>query len=254
VASNVDRPTVEDLILKAEAMRLDSEGVRRAFEHPSAPKFADQTSSWLPNSDSVHATLLDSLASFFGDSGRVLDLGAGTGRLTRLVLDRYPGCSVVAADYSEAMRNVASEALEQYGERVALVDLDMFASSWPTEFANFDVVVSGFAIHHGRNSDDYRSLYGRIYDTLRPGGLFINLDHVDGEDRKQTIANAGQWRDFLDESGVVESDRFILGSYVEDTPIAMSEHFRLLEEVGFGEVENLWQKMIFGLYRAVKAG
>lgn len=254
MAENAGRPTVEELILKAESMKLDSEGVRRAFEHPSAPKFADQTPSWLPDSDSVHATLLDSLAPFVGDGGRVLDLGAGTGRLTRLVLDRYPSCSVVAADYSQAMRSVASEALEQYGDRVELFDLDMFSSSWPSDFVNFDVVVSGFAIHHGRNTDDYRALYARISDALRSGGLFINLDHVDGEDRTQTITNAGRWRDFLDESGVFESDKFILGSYAEDTPIAMSEHIRLLEELGFGEVENLWRKMIFGLYRAVKTG
>jgi tRNA (cmo5U34)-methyltransferase len=254
MASNAARPTVEELILKAEAMKLDSDGVRHAFEHPSAPKFADQTSSWLPDSDSVHAKLLDSLASFLGDEGRVLDLGAGTGRLTRLVLDRYLNCSVVAADYSTAMRSVAAEQLERYGARVELVDLDMFSTSWPSEFTGFDVVVSGFAIHHGRNSDDYRLLYERIGDALRSGGLFINLDHVEGEDRKQTIANAEGWRDFLDESGFVESDKFILGSYAEDTPIAMSEHIRLLEDVGFGEVENLWQKMIFGLYRAVKAG
>jgi hypothetical protein len=72
------RPSVEELIVKAESMKLDVDGVRRAFEHESAPKFADNTSNWLPESESVHTKLLDMLAPFISDGGSVLDLGAGS--------------------------------------------------------------------------------------------------------------------------------------------------------------------------------
>ena len=256
VNESTNRPTVEELIMKAESIKLDRDGVRAAFEHPSAPKFVGQTSSWLPDSEAVHNLLLDALEPYLASGGRVLDLGSGTGRLTRLVLDRFPGCSVVAADYSETMNAVAVEELNKYGERIEFVELDMFDSRWASEnfeLSNFDAVVSGFAIHHGRSFDEYKSLYERICKSLRPSGLFINLDHVAGESSRQTIGNAGSWRDFLDQAGNIESDRFILGSYAEDTPISISEHTKALNESGFEQVEFPWQSMIFALYQAVKA-
>jgi tRNA (cmo5U34)-methyltransferase len=139
--------------------------------------------------------------------------------------------------------------MDKYGDRIFQVDLDMFTSEWPADFLDFDVVVSGFAIHHGRTHEQYRSLYRRILEVLVPGGLFINLDHVAGEDPAETVANATNWRQFLDEDGDIDSDRFILGSYAEDTPISLRDHFRLLSEVGFTQVEVPWRKMIFALYQ-----
>jgi tRNA (cmo5U34)-methyltransferase len=152
------------------------------------------------------------------------------------------------------MRQAAAEGLSDYGNRASLVDLDMFSEIWPDEFSNSDAIVSGFAIHHGRDSAQYKSLYGRIQASLHADGLFINLDHVAGENRAETISNAEAWRDFLDEDGGIESDKFIVGSYAEDTPIEMSEHLRLLDELGFDQVECYWQRMIFGLYGARKSG
>lgn len=249
----VNRPSVEQLIAKAEAMKLDAVGVKAAFEHPLAPGFADQTNRWLPDSELAHDMMLEDLASFVGESSRVLDLGAGTGRLTQMVLTRFPNCEVVAADYSETMRTAATDPLGAFGQRSSLVALDFFTENWPNELGSFDAVVSAFAIHHGESNAAYRSLYERIHGVLRPGGLFINLDHVAGADRASSIANASAWRDYLDCDGEIESDKFILGSYMEDSPISIAEHSQLLQQAGFVDVEVPWRKMIFALYRG-KAG
>ena len=127
-----------------------------------------------------------------------------------------------------------------------------FAGGWTNAAIGFDVVISAFAIHHGESNEVYRSVYQRIYEALKPGGLFINLDHVAGEDRAGSITNAQKWRDFLDQDGEIESDKFILGSYAEDRPISISTHRRLLLETGFEHVETHWQDMIFGLYSGSK--
>ena len=52
------------------------------------------------------------------------------------------------------------------------------------------LVMSAFAIHHGESDEAYRSVYQRIYEALKPGGIFINLDHVAGEDRVGSIATS----------------------------------------------------------------
>ncbi len=250
--SSGDRPSVEELMIRAESMKLDSEGVRKAFEHPSAPEFADQTSRWLPNSDNVHKLLLEAIQRHMPVKGHVLDLGAGTGRLTKLILEQFPSASVIVADYSTTMRHFAAAALADYDDRVTVVDLDMFASLWPDSICGFDVVVSGFAIHHGKSTEAYRLVYRRINEVLNDGGLFINLDHVAGEDRRSSISNAQSWRDFLDLDGGIDSDKFILSSYAEDRPIPISTHRQLLRETGFEQIEVLWEDMIFALYMGIK--
>ena len=41
----------------------------------------------------------------------------------------------------------------------------------------FDLIISGYSIHHIDNASK-RRLYNDIYKLLRPGGIFLNLEHV----------------------------------------------------------------------------
>ena len=106
---------------------------------------------------------------------RVLDLGCGDGRLATLVLERCETViEVVAVDRSPPMLTRARERFAGDG-RVEVREWDM---NHPiTGFGSFDVIVSGFAIHH---LDDVRKqgLYGEVAAQLRPGGVFANLEVV----------------------------------------------------------------------------
>ena len=51
---STNRPTVEELIIKAVSINLYRAGVCVTFEHLSAPKFGWQTSNWLPDLKADH--------------------------------------------------------------------------------------------------------------------------------------------------------------------------------------------------------
>ena len=110
---------------------------------------------------------------------RVLDLGCGDGILGELALRRCPRACVWFADFSEPMLAAARRRLK--GERRArVVAADFGTRAWIAavgEGRPFDVVLSGFAIHHQPHRRK-RALYGEIFDLLAGGGLFLNLDHV----------------------------------------------------------------------------
>jgi len=61
----------------------------------------------------------------------LLDAGCGSGRVTRLLLDRVPGGRVYAVDLSSAMLAVAAEGLAGFGERVRLLQADLTAVRLP---------------------------------------------------------------------------------------------------------------------------
>ena len=110
---------------------------------------------------------------------RILDLGCGDGALGRILLDIYPSAHVIFADFSEPMLE-ALQKLTGNNQRVTVINIDFSTPAWIKNFAvedPFDVVVSGFAIHH-QPDDRKKELYAEIYGLLSEGGIFLNLEHV----------------------------------------------------------------------------
>lgn len=106
---------------------------------------------------------------------RVLDLACGDGRLAALVLEaRDTVDAVVAVDSSPPMLERATARFAA-DPRVIVEPRDL---DDPIEdLGEFDVVVSGFAIHHLEDARK-RSLFGELATMLTPGGIFANLEVV----------------------------------------------------------------------------
>jgi tRNA (cmo5U34)-methyltransferase len=106
----------------------------------------------------------------------LLDLGCGDGRLAGLVLAARPSLTaVVAVDRSEPML-AAARARFAGDARVAVSSHDLVDPI--SALGSFDVVVSGFAIHHLEH-ERKQALFQEIASMLRPGGLFANLEVVE---------------------------------------------------------------------------
>lgn len=111
---------------------------------------------------------------------RFLDLGCGDGILSGAVLRRYPSACGVLVDYSPPMLEAARRRFAAENADLKIIQGDLGQAATMRGLAAegpFDAVISGFAIHHlthGRK----REIFSEIFGLLRPGGIFINHEHV----------------------------------------------------------------------------
>jgi trans-aconitate 2-methyltransferase len=93
----------------------------------------------------------------------VLDVGCGSGRVTRLLLDRLPRGRVIGVDASPSMVEKARETLGT--QRVELIVADILELELP---APVDAIFSNATFHWVL---DHRRLFERLHAALRPGGV-----------------------------------------------------------------------------------
>jgi trans-aconitate 2-methyltransferase len=92
---------------------------------------------------------------------RIVDLGAGTGELTRTLCDRWPEASVVGVDNSESMLAAARSRAIPGRLEFVLHDLATFTAE------PFELVVSNAALHW---VDDHERALARLRGLLTSGG------------------------------------------------------------------------------------
>jgi len=118
----------------------------------------------------------------------VLDAGCGSGRVTRLLLERLPRGGVIGVDGSRSMIEKARDALPDRTEFIVsdLLDLELDQA--------VDAIFSNAAFHWIL---DHRRLFARLHAAVRPGGAleaqcggignldeFLNsLENVNGDER-----------------------------------------------------------------------
>jgi trans-aconitate 2-methyltransferase len=93
----------------------------------------------------------------------VLDAGCGTGRVTRMLVERLPQGRVVAVDGSAAMVEKVREVVRP-GDEALVADLTGLELAEPV-----DAVVSSAVFHW---IADHEALFARMRAALRPGGRF----------------------------------------------------------------------------------
>jgi SAM-dependent methyltransferase len=108
--------------------------------------------------------------------GRVLEVGAGPGRLAATLATLAPGVRVTGVDIAPDMVERASKLAARSGvaDRVAFGVGDVAAL--PFGEASFDVVVSTLSAHHW---PDRAGGLAELYRVLRPGGVAWIYDLAD---------------------------------------------------------------------------
>jgi tRNA (cmo5U34)-methyltransferase len=167
---------------------------------------------------------------------RIVDLGAGDGRLLALLRIDRPESEGVSADLSPTMLD-AARARFAGDPLVEVVEYDLDQPL--PDFARADCIVSCFAIHHCTH-ERKRALYAEIFDALEPGGVFYNLEHVASvspEMHDAFLAALGITAEQEDQSNKL---------------LAVEPQLAWLRELGFEHVDCHWKWRELALFGGVK--
>lgn len=209
----------------------DQNLLRKKFDD-AAQAYDKDRKAIIPNFDVYYGTLVQ-LADTKNNSPRILDLGAGTGLLTQLLWKKHPRAQFQLVDMSQEMLNIAKNRFSGQ-KNFEYVNNDYLKYDFG---GLFDIIVSSLSIHH-LNHENIESLYQKIYDHLKPDGIFLNADQVIGPSPYSENIYKENWLEVIDNACLQEDDKKIILERMEfDNPATLEDNIKWLKKAGFNDVD-----------------
>jgi len=214
----------------------------------NADKYDEQRRKVIPCFDDFYRTTVDLIP--FGQEAafRFLDLGAGTGLLTALILAKFPNAMATLIDISEKM---LAKARERFGTdtHISFSIMDYAASPLP---GGYGLVVSAMSIHHLADSEKME-LFGNIYKALLPGGMFIHAELVKGTTEITEALYQSAWLEYLKQTDL-DGDQLslIFQRMSHDKTAPLEDQLSWLREAGFEHVDCFYKYYNFAVYAGSK--
>ncbi len=113
---------------------------------------------------------------------RVLDLAGGTGSISLRVLRRLPDAELTLVDVDPVLLAIADASLAtavSRGTAPVVVSADLREPGWRGKLPHreYDAILTATALHW-LPAERLRAVYAEARDLLRPGGVFVNADHM----------------------------------------------------------------------------
>jgi trans-aconitate methyltransferase len=204
----------------------------------------------------------------------ILDLGCGTGSVMQEFSDAFPAAELMGIDFDFTLLSLAKERLAKDSSRVSFIQADLRKTDWAEGVSGrFDGVLSATALHW-LSDGELATLYCRIYSILKPGGIFLNADHVacpnvfvqqhwQEQKRLMTPKTENQkepwvafWEDYFRELG---DDSKVKRNAIQgdwhgiEEGLPLEWHFAALKKAGFASADCFYRFFGDAIYGGIKA-
>jgi SAM-dependent methyltransferase len=138
-----------------------------------------QQTGYLPNREDRFNAMLDVLEALLPPQFVAVDLASGPGSISQRLLTRFPQARCIAVDLDPLLLAIGQGALGTLGGRLRWVDADLNQEGWTEALGEpaVDAVLSTTALHW-LPAEHLIRLYRQLGELIRPGGVFLNGDHM----------------------------------------------------------------------------
>jgi tRNA (cmo5U34)-methyltransferase len=223
--------------------------VDQAFDQAAA-YYDDWVRKALPNYDELFVAATELIPFSADEAVDVLDLGAGTGLFSWHVLQKLPGARFVLVDLATRLLAIAQSRFRDNADQFQFVEGDYQHLDFSRQF---DLAISSISVHHLDDSEK-QTLFGRIHNALRSGGLFINVDQVKAPTTKLQELYWSNWLKGVRERGGSEEEiRSSIRRRKEfDNDALLVDQLRWLENAGFADVDCIYKNWFVGVFCAFR--
>lgn len=175
---------------------------------------------------------------------RILDLGAGTGLFSGMVLRQFPQARLTLMDVSEKMLEGARKRFE-HNENVRYIVGDYTTYHFSE---SYDAVISSLSIHHLPHPAK-RRLFATVHRLLREGGVFVNADQVAGSTPANDDYYMRRWVDHIQKSGLSQE---AIDAAKErrklDINATLNDQIKWLRQAGFADADCMFKYLDFAVF------
>ena len=118
----------------------------------------------------------------------------------------------------------------------------------------YDVILSSLALHHIPNDEEKEAMYKDIYEALEKDCVFYNADVIKANSNyNEELNNKIAIRE-MKENGVTDEEitEHKGKRDANDIPTTLINHIKMLENVGFEEIDVIWKHYSNAVYGGTK--
>ncbi len=183
---------------------------------------------------------------------RLLDIGSGAGNNTIKTLKILPGLDCDLVDLSLPMLERARERIsKEISGKIRLLHGDIREMQLGTD--RYDIVLAAAMLHHLRDEADWKFVFKKIYNAVRPDGSFWISDMVFHDIPAIQELMWERYGEYLESLGGKDY-RTKVFDYIdkEDSPRSLTYQLELMKKVGFKKIEVLHKSSCFAAFGGVK--
>jgi tRNA (cmo5U34)-methyltransferase len=199
----------------------------------------------IPGHESFYAAALELIPPA---AERIVELGAGSGLFSAMLHAAHPQAELYLIDFSAPMLALAKERLGS-SPRIHYTLADYMSAPLPSDC---DAVISALSIHH-LNDEQKRALFPHAMLALKPGGVFINADHIAGPTPEMEAIYQQRWLNQVHEQGATAQQiADSLFRQQEDRRSPVDEQLAWMRSAGFVNIDCWYKASSFAVMAGVR--